>query len=89
MASGETTTGSLGDALPSIVADTRIKMEYEGSWRRTCDIKKQEEGTGLSWTEFTLDKLSRQAITETADNRNFQQLSGSLQAIEPTMNQIL
>ncbi|KKN06323.1 hypothetical protein LCGC14_1078500 [marine sediment metagenome] len=89
MASGETTTGSLSDALPSIVADTRIKMEYEGSWRRTCDIKKQEEGTGLSWTEFTLDKLSRQAITETADNRNFQQLSGSLQAIEPTMNQIL
>ncbi|KKK64053.1 hypothetical protein LCGC14_2988090, partial [marine sediment metagenome] len=89
MASGETGTGSLSSALPSIIADARIVKEYEGVWRRTCDIKQQEENTGLSWTEFSLDQLSRQAITETAENRNFQQLTGSLQAIEPTMNQII
>ena len=89
MSSGETHTGSLSDALPSIVADARIVKEYEGVWRRTCDIKQQEEGTGLSWTEFSLDQLTRQSITETQDNRNFQQLTGSLQSIEPTMNQIL
>ena len=89
MAAGETTTGSLSGALPSIVADCRIVKEFDGSWRRTCDVKKQAENTGLSWTEFALNQLSRQAITETTDNRNFQQLSGTLQSIEPTMNQII
>ncbi len=89
MASGETTTGSLSDALPQVVSEARIKKEFEGTWRRTCDIKKQQPNTGLSWTEFSLDKVSRQDITETTDNRNFQQLSGSLQSIEPTMNQII
>lgn len=89
MSAGETHTGSLTDALPSMVIDCRIVKEFEGSWRRTCDIKQQEEGTGLNWTEFSLDQLERQDITETTDNRNFQQLSGSLQSIEPTMNQII
>ena len=89
MPSGETTSGSLSDALPQVVSDARIKKEFEGTWRRTCDIKKQQPNTGLSWTEFSLDKVSRQGITETTDNRNFQQLSGSLQSIEPTMNQII
>ena len=86
---GETITGSLTDALPSIVADARIVKEFEGTWRRTCDVKKQTPNTGLSWTEFALNQLSRQNITETTDNRNFQQLSGTLQAIEPTMSQIV
>ncbi|KKN41174.1 hypothetical protein LCGC14_0726040 [marine sediment metagenome] len=89
MPSGETISGSLSGALPQVVSDARIKKEFEGTWRRTCDIKKQQPNTGLSWTEFSLDKVSRQGITETTDNRNFQQLSGSLQSIEPTMNQII
>src|SRR4030042_2051929 len=89
MASGETYSGSLTDALPSIVGECRTKKEFEGTWRRTCDIKKQTPNTGLNWTEFTLNYLSRQDITETEDNRNFQQISGSLQSIEPTMNQII
>jgi len=75
--------------LPSIVADCRIVKEFEGSWRRTCDIKRQKEGTGLNWTEFSLNQLARSSITEVARNENFQQLSGSLQSIEPTMNQII
>lgn len=86
---GETTSGSLSGALPSIVADCRIVKEFEGSWRRTCDIKRQKEGTGLNWTEFSLNQLARSSITEVARNENFQQLSGSLQSIEPTMNQII
>lgn len=89
MATGETITGSLSDALPSIVADCRIVKEFEGTWRRTCDIKRQTANTGLNWTEFALNQLTRQNITETTDNRNFQQLSGTLQSIEPTMNQII
>ena len=89
MATGETITGSLSDALPSIVADCRIVKEFEGTWRRTCDIKRQTPNTGLNWTEFALNQLTRQDITETTDNRNFQQLQGTLQSIEPTMNQII
>ena len=89
MATGETITGSLSDALPSIVADCRIVKEFEGTWRRTCDIRRQTPNTGLNWTEFALNQLTRQDITETTDNRNFQQLSGTLQSIEPTMNQII
>src|SRR3972149_6622785 len=89
MPAGETTSGSLSGALPSIVADCRIVKEFDGSWRRTCDVKRQTPNTGLNWTEFSLNQLTRQDITETTDNRNFQQLSGSLQSIEPTMNQII
>ena len=89
MPTGETHTGSLSDALPEIVADARIKKEWEGVWRRVCDVKKQTPNTGLNWTEFSLDQLNRSDITETQDNRNFQQLSGTLQSIEATMNQII
>lgn len=86
---GETTSGSLSDALPEIVADARIIKEFEGTWQRTCDVKRQSEGTGLAWTEFALNQLSGQDITETVTNQNYQQLSGSLLSIEPTMSQII
>lgn len=89
MAVGETISGSLSDALPSIVADARIVKEYAGTWRRTCDVRKQTPGTGLNWTEFALSQLSAQDITETQENKNYQQLSGTLLSVEPTMVQII
>ncbi len=89
MASGETITGSLTDALPAIVADARIVKEYEGTWMRTTDVKKQTPNTGLNWTEFALSQLAGQDITETTNNQNFQQLQGTLLSIEPTMSQIV
>lgn len=89
MVVGETITGSLTDALPEIVADARIIKEYEGTWQRTCDVKKQQPGTGLSWTEFALSQLSAQDVTETETNKNYQQFQGTLLSIEPTMTQII
>lgn len=89
MAVGETTTGSLTMALPAIVADARIIKEFDGTWQRTCDVKRQEEGTGLSWTEFALSQLAGQDITETTRNENFQTLSGTLMSVEPAMTQII
>src|SRR3990172_3083470 len=89
MTVGETTTGSLGDAMPAIVGQCRVKSEFVGTWERTCEINKQTPNTGVNWTEFTLNAVDRQGINKTTDNRNFQQLSGSLQSIEPTMNQII
>lgn len=89
MATGESYTGSLTDALPQIVADARIVKEFDGTWQRTCDVRRQEPGTGLSWTEFALNQLSGQDITETQTNENYQQFQGTLQSIEPTMSQII
>lgn len=89
MAVGETTSGTLGDALPEVVSDARIVREYAGTWKRTCDVRKQEEGTGLAWTQFQLAQLDAQDIGENQENRNFQQLAGSLLSTEPVMSQII
>lgn len=89
MAIGETTSGTLADALPSIVADARLVREYEGTWMRTCDVKRQDEGTGLNWTQFQIAQLNAQDITENTDNRNYQQLVGTLLSTEPVMTQII
>ena len=89
MATGETVTGSLTDALPEIVADARIIKEFEGTWMRTTDVRRQTPNTGLNWTEFALSQLTGQGITETTNNRNFQQLQGTLLSVEPTMSQTI
>ena len=72
MASGETTSGSLTDALPSIIADARIVKEDAGTWMRTTDVRRQKAGTGLSWQEFALSQVAGQDITESTNNQNFQ-----------------
>ncbi len=89
MASGETISGSLSGALPSIVADARIVKEDAGTWMRTTDVRRQKAGTGLSWQEFALSQIAGQGISETTNNQNFQQLQGTLFSIEPTMSQIV
>lgn len=89
MASGETHSQSLAAAKPAIVADCRLIREFEGTFMRTCDVKRQEEGTGDSWTEFQLAKKEAQDITETQTNQNFQQLSGTLLSSTPQMTQII
>ena len=86
---GETSTGSLTSALPSIVAQARLIREYEGTWMRTCDVQKQTPNTGLNWTEFSLNQINKQTITETTDNRNYQTLSGQLLSTEPQLSQVI
>lgn len=85
----ETISGSLSDSLPTIIADARIIREYEGTWMRTCDVRTQEEGTGLNWIENSLAQINAMGITETTNNTNAQQLSDTLLQVEPTMTQIL
>ena len=88
-ASGETTTGALADSLPSVFADARITNETEGTWQRTCDVRRQTPGTGLNWQEISLAALASQDITETTRNKNAQQYQDTLLQVEPTMTQIL
>jgi hypothetical protein len=89
MVVGPTTTGSLTDALPSIHSSARIVKENAGTWRRTCDVRKQQPNTGLNWQEFALSQIAGQDITESTNNQNFQQLQGTLFQVEPTMSQII
>lgn len=89
MAVGETTTGSLADSLPTMIADARIVREYEGTWMRTCDTRKLAEGTGLTWNEISLAQLAAQDITENTTNNNPQQVADTIFTITPAMTQIL
>ena len=86
---GETTTGSLTDSLPYMIADARIVREYDGVWRRTTDVTDLAKGTGLSWNEIALGQLQAQDITETTRNENAQAIADTLFTITPTMSQIL
>lgn len=89
MATGPTTTGSLTDSLPSIIADARIVREYEGTWQRTTDKRTLKSNTGLSWQEISLAQLAAQDITETTENDNAQQIADTIFSITPSMTQIL
>ena len=89
MASGETTSGTLADSLPSMIADARIVREHEGTWQRTTDKRDLKDGTGLNWQEISLAQLTSQDITETTQNENSQQIADTLLQSEPTMTQIL
>ncbi len=89
MASGETLSGTLADSLPTVIADARIIREYDGTWQRTCDVRTQEEGTGLNWIENSIAQIAAMDITETTNNENAQQLADTLLQVEPTMVQIL
>jgi len=86
---GETTSGALSQALPSIIAKARIVREYDGVWNRVCEKQKRQSGTGLNWQEYTLAQIDAQDITETTTNNNAQTLSGTLQTASPQLAQVL
>ena len=91
MATGETISGSLSEALPSIIADVRVQREQKsGTWERTATVKRQAEGEGLSFQWFLINQLDdAQDITETTENRNYQQFAGNVQSSEPQMTQVI
>jgi len=89
MATGVNTSGSLAEGLQDIVADARIRAEFEGIYVRTTTKERQEEGTGLNWTRTILEKLEAQDITETTTNQNYQQFQAAEISVEPQMTQII
>ena len=84
MASGNTTTGSLADSLPTLIAAARIVREQEGVMSQLVDVQTLGENTGLNWNEVSFDKLQAQAVTENTVLDNPQQMSDTLFAITPT-----
>jgi hypothetical protein len=87
---GETTSSTLSDALPEIIADARIIKEEEGTYMRTTTSIKKEEGTGVAWTQFQVAPLdSPPSISENQTNNNFQQYAGSVISGTTEMTQVI
>lgn len=85
MAVGWTTTGSLADSLDNVRSSARIVREMEGVMPQLVDKVTLGEGIGLSWQEITYAALTAQAVTETTELDNPQQISDSLQTITPNV----
>ena len=87
---GETSSGSLSNALPTIYAEARnIREQKSGTWERVTTVKRQREGEGLDFNWFTLNQIDAQDITETTNNQNFQSFAGSVQTATPEMSQVI
>ena len=81
---GNTTTGSLADSLPTVIASARIVRENEGVMPQIVEKQTLGEGIGLSWNEIKLDQLTAQDITENTKLDNPQQIVDSLLTVTPT-----
>ena len=85
MASGMTTTTSVADSLPKIIANARIVREQEGVMPNLCEKQTLGKGEGVSWTEVKFDQLTAQSVTETTELNNAQQIADSAISITPTV----
>jgi hypothetical protein len=85
MTTGNTTTDSLADSLPTVIASARIIREQEGVMPQVVDKVTLGKGTGLSWNEVSMAALTAQAVTENTELDNPQQMSDTLFTITPTV----
>lgn len=85
MATGWTTTGSLADSLDDVRSSARIVREHEGGIPQLVEKQTLGEGIGLSWQEITYAQLTAQAVTETTELDNPQQMADTLLTITPTV----
>ena len=84
---GNSTTTSLADSLPTVIASARIVREYEGTMTsdQVVDKVTLEENTGTVWNEVRLEKLTATGVGETAVLNNPQQMSDTLLSLTPTV----
>ena len=85
MASGNTITDSLADSIPTMIAAARIVREFSGVMPNLVDRQRLSENTGTVWNEVSMAKMSAQAITESTELDNPQQMSDTLLSITPTV----
>ena len=83
-----TVTTQLDASLPTVITSARLVREQEGDMPALVERRKLNEGTGDTWHEVSYAKLTAQAVTETTENENIQQVSDTDFAIQPTMVQI-
>ena len=85
MATGQTITDSLSDSLPTVVSAARNVREYKGVMTQIVDKQTLGAGVGNNWREIDLAKLTTQAITETTEEDNPQELSDSAISVTPSV----
>ena len=85
MAVGNTITDSLADSIPTMIASARIVREFAGVMPNLVDRQRLDENTGNVWNEVSMAKLSAQAVTESTELDNPQQMSDTLFSITPTV----
>jgi hypothetical protein len=85
MAVGNTITDSLADSIPTMIAAARIVREFTGVMPNLVDRHRLDENTGTVWNEVSMAKLSAQAVTESTELDNPQQMSDTLLSITPTV----
>ena len=83
--SGWTTTSALADSLDDVRSSARIVREFEGVVPQLVDNVTLGEGIGTDWKEIKYDQLTAQAVTETTELDNPQQLADSVITITPTV----
>ena len=83
-----TVTAQLDSSLPTIIASARIVREQEGDMPGLVERRTLAEGTGDTWHEVSYAKLTAQAVSETTENDNIQQISDTDFPIKPTLTQI-
>lgn len=80
------TSSSLADSLPLIVASARIVREQVGmNFVSSVDRRQLPMGTGSSWREVDLAKISASQVPENTKLDNPQTLVDTLISVEPTM----
>ena len=83
--SGWTTSSALADSLDDIRSSARIVREQEGNMSQLVEKQTLGEGMGTSWRELKYDQLVAQAVTETTELDNPQQIADSIISIEPAV----
>ena len=85
MAAGNTITDSLADSIPTVIASARIVREFAGVMPNLVDRQRLDSNTGTTWNEVSMAKLTAQAVTESTELDNPQQMSDTLFSITPTV----
>ena len=85
MAVGNTITDSLADSIPTMIAAARIVREFSGVMPNLVDRQRLSENTGTVWNEVSMAKLTAQAVTESTELDNPQQMSDTMLSITPTV----
>jgi hypothetical protein len=83
-----TVTSQLDNSLPTIIASARLVREQEGDMPGLVERRTLGKGMGNVWHEVSYSQITAQAISETTENENIQQLSDTDFAITPTLVQI-
>jgi hypothetical protein len=82
------TTGTLADALPSLIQSARLFEEYEMVAAKTVDRNDLPRGQGNTWNEIRLSQITAQNITENTVMENFSLYNHTLFSVTPGMVQV-